>query len=163
MSARGFTLIEVVMAVALFSGIALLALPFLSTDVSRADAGRVAEGIADALREQQFAVMAGAGDARRGVHLQENAYVLFDGATYVPADPDNVTRDLPADVRITDVSLSPGGACALPAGTGNCDVLFVSRKGMPAQSGTITVTGADGNPRTVDVNEAGMINANANE
>jgi len=163
MSARGFTLIEVVMAVALFSGIALLALPFLSTDLARADAGRTAEGIADALREQQFSVMAGDDDLRRGVHFQADAYVLFDGATYAPADPDNIAHDLPDDVRITGVSLSPGGACTLPDGTGNCDVHFSARKGMPTESGTVTVTGDDGNARTVTLNAAGMINANANE
>ncbi len=160
MSRRGFTVLEVMVVVAMIGAVALLAAPFLSSSLSSNDAAQSARVAADALREAQAAVMSGKGAARYGVHFEGTTFVLFQGAAYSPSDANNAVHRLTGLVTVSAVALSPGGACALPAGTGNCDVHFATRRGTPTESGTVTFTGAGGETRTVTINAAGMIDAN---
>lgn len=160
MPRRGFTVLEVMTVIAMIGMLAALASPMLSAGQTRADARRFAVEAVDALREAQASVMSGRNNARFGVHFEGARFTLFEGAAYVVSDPNNVVHDLSGLVSITSVSLSPGGACALPAGTGNCDVHFASRKGAPVESGSVTFTDAEGNVKTVIVNAAGMIDVN---
>lgn len=152
----GFTIIETMLAVTLLAVLSLLVAPLLGDMVTGGDQRRYAAEAVDALREAQASVMSGRNNARFGVHFEGTKFVLFQGASYSPSDPDNVTHELTDDVSVTAVSLTPGGSCALPAGTGNCDVHFASRKGVPTESGTVTFTGADDEAKTVTVNAAGM-------
>lgn len=160
MTSRGFTLIEALVVVAFIGILSALASPLLSSSLTRADASRFAAEAVDALREAQASVMSGKNNARHGVHFEGTKFVMFEGAAYSPADPNNAVHQLSGNVTITAVSLSPGGACTLPAGTGNCDVHFANRKGIATESASITFTGGGGEARTVTVNAAGMIDAN---
>lgn len=160
MTPRGFTVMEVITVVAMIGIVAVVASPMLSAGQTRADANRFATEAMDAIREAQASVMSGKNDARFGVHFEGTQFALFQGAAYAPADPNNVTHQLSGLVSITAVTLSPGGACALPAGTGNCDLHFAGRKGAPTESGTVTFTDAGGNVRNVIVNAVGMVDAN---
>jgi type II secretory pathway pseudopilin PulG len=156
----GFTFMETLIAVAMLSALSLLVAPLMQDSLMHADAGRYADEGVDALREAQAATMSGKNNARYGVHFEGTKFVFFQGATYSGADPNNVEHALTGNVTITAVSLSPGGACTLPAGTGNCDVHFASRKGTPTETGSVTFTGAGGQVETVTVNAAGLIDAN---
>jgi prepilin-type N-terminal cleavage/methylation domain-containing protein len=160
MTRRGFTVMEVLTVVAMIGIVAVVASPLLSAGQVRADARRFATEATDAIREAQASVMSGKNDARFGVHFEGSRFVLFQGATYAPADPNNVVHQLSGLVSITAVSLSPGGACTLPAGTGNCDLHFAGRKGAPTETGSVTFTDAEGNAKTVTVNAAGMVDVN---
>lgn len=158
-SARGFTVVELLIVVAMAGLLSYLAAPFLSTSLSANDAKQSSVSAADALREAQASAMSGHRDSRYGVHFEGTKFVLFRGATYAPADVDNSVHDLTGLVSVSAVSLSPGGSCDLPAGTGNCDVHFENRRGTPSASGTVTFTGAGGETRVVTVNAVGMIDA----
>jgi type II secretory pathway pseudopilin PulG len=149
-----------VVVIAMIGFVAALAAPFLSSTLQSNDAAQSATGAVDALREAQASVMSGKNNARFGVHFEGTAFVLFQGAAYVPADPGNVVHALTGMVSVAAVSLSPGGACALPAGTGNCDIHFANRRGAPTESGSVTFTGAGSQVKTVTINAAGMIEAN---
>lgn len=153
---RGFTMLEALVVVMLMVAVTLFTAPFLSQSVLREDLDSTVAGISDALREAQAAVMSGRGSERYGMHFQGDRYVWFIGASYSVSDPDNVEHELAGRLSISGVSLSPGGACTLPDGTGNCDVLFTDRRGAPATSGSVTVTDGD-QSRTVTINAAGMI------
>lgn len=152
----GFTFLEVMVAVAIMSILSLLVVPLVRDQVTKGDVERFTAEAVDALREAQAGVMSGKFNARYGVHFEATKVVFFQGATYSGADPNNVVHAFTGDTTVTAVTLSPGGACTLPAGTGNCDVHFASRKGVPTESGTVTFTGAGGQTRTVTVNAAGM-------
>jgi hypothetical protein len=117
-------------------------------------------GAVDALREAQSSVMSGKNNAKFGVHFEGGRYTFFQGATYSSSDPENVAHILDANVTVTAVTLSPGGSCTLPAGTGNCDVHFINHFGTPTETGTIVFTGDDGTTKTVTVGAAGMIDMN---
>jgi type II secretory pathway pseudopilin PulG len=156
----GFTVLEVLVVIAMIGAVAVLAVPFLSSGLSSNDASIASAEASDALREAQAAVMSGKENARFGVHFEGSKFVLFKGAAYNGADPDNAAHQLTGRVTATAVTLSPGGACTLPAGTGNCDVHFASRKGIPTETGSITFTGSGGETQTVTINAAGMIDVN---
>ena len=158
-SRRGFSIIEVLMVVAMTGVLSLMVAPYLSDILGRKDIGNYALEAMDSLREAQSSVMSGKNNARYGVHFEGAKFVFFQGATYSPADPNNVEHAFSGFANISAVSLAPGGVCTLPAGTGNCDVHYANHFGTPTESGTIVIT--DGtNPKTVTVGAAGMIDAN---
>jgi prepilin-type N-terminal cleavage/methylation domain-containing protein len=158
--AQGFTLIEAIIVIAMMVIIAVMAAPFLSDVLVRRDAELFAAEASDALREAQSSAMSGRNNARWGVHFEETKFVLFDGGAYNSADPDNIVHALSGQVAITAVTLSPGGACTIATGSGNCDVHFANRRGTPTETGSIVFTGADGTARTVTLNGQGMIDVN---
>jgi prepilin-type N-terminal cleavage/methylation domain-containing protein len=156
MAQPGFSLLETLVAVAMLSALTLLVAPLVSDQLSRGDNQRYAAEAVDALREAQANVMSGKNNARYGVHFESTKFVLFQGSTYSGGDSNNVTHAMTADTTVTAISLSPGGSCTLSTGSGNCDVHFSSRKGVPTESGTITFTTSGSTVRTVTVNAAGM-------
>lgn len=157
---RGFTIVELVIVVAILGIVSLLSLPLLAGDPTRKDVSLYAGEAMDAIREAQFSAMSGKNNARFGVHFETTQFVFFQGAAYSSSDANNVVHALPGRVTVTAVSLSPGGACTVATGTGNCDLHFASRKGIPTETGTITLSGDDGTARTISINAAGMVDVN---
>lgn len=134
-----------------------LATPFLSNTLGvRSLANEAAEAV-DALREAQSAVMSGKNDSRYGVHFQGDRFVLFMGAAYSESEDTNVVHELTPGSEVASVSLTPGGACALPAGTGNCDVHFANHRGTPTETGLVVMQDSGGASKTIDINAVGMI------
>lgn len=159
-SPKGFTLLEALVVIAMMGAIALMTAPFLASSPARKDLELMAAEAVDALREAQSSAMSGRNNARYGVHFEAAKLVIFQGATYAPADPNNLARTFPGTVTITAVTLSPGGACTVSTGGGNCDVHFATHRGTPTESGTVTFTDSAGNVKTVTVNVQGMIESN---
>jgi prepilin-type N-terminal cleavage/methylation domain-containing protein len=158
-SPRGFSIIEVLMVIAMIGILSLTAAPYMSDILGKKNIDNYSLEAMDALREAQSSVMSGKNNARFGVHFEGTKFVLFQGATYSAADPNNVDHVFSGFATVTAVTLSPGGACALPAGTGNCDVHYASHFGTPTESGTVVIT--DGtSPKTVTVGAAGMVDVN---
>lgn len=157
---NGFTLVELMMVIAMIAIIGLLAVPFLASEPTKAYVRNTGLEAMDAMREAQASTMSGKNNARYGVHFEGTKYVLFQGATYVSSDANNVSHALASHITITAVTLSPGGACTLPAGSGNCDVHFASRKGTPTETGSVVFTADDGETKTLSINAVGMIDVN---
>jgi len=155
----GMTVLELLLTVAIMIVVAVMMAPFMSDAVDRRALDRYSAEASDALREAQFSVLSGRYNQKFGVHFQGTSFVFFQGAAYSAGDANNVTHALPGDVTITSVSLS-GGACTLPAGTGNCDVHFPSGRGIPTESGAIVFTGPYSASKTVTVGAAGLIDVN---
>lgn len=151
---------ELMVVIAMTGIVVLMALPFISTAPTKADVRTAAPDAVDALREAQASVMSGKNNARFGVHFEATKIVVFQGATYGAGDANNIVHAFSGRLTVTAVALSPGGACTLPAGTGNCDVHFANHKGTPTESGSVTITGENGDAMTVTVNAAGMIDVN---
>lgn len=146
---RGFTVIEVILVIAIMGFLVVLAAPFLSDTLSRNDLAIASDGAIDALREAQSSSMSGRNTGLFGVHFETAQFVFFEGATYNPSDPNNVTHALGGNVTITTITISGGGS----------DVHFASHKGEPTETGSVTFTDVGGNVKTVTLNAAGLVEA----
>lgn len=144
---KGFTIIEVLVVVALMIAVAGLAAPVFSGSLASRDVDAYSVQAASALREAQSAVMAGRNNARYGVHFETSRFTLFEGATYDVNDANNIATLLPGTVSITAVGITPAGA----------DVHFASHKGTPTETGAIVFTSNTGEVKNVIINAAGMI------
>lgn len=148
-SVRGFTLIEILLVIALVGASLAMASPILADLVQREDLGAETLLVVDALQEAQSAAMTGKGSGRFGVHFETGSVTRFEGASYSPGAPDNFVRDLSDLVSVTDVTVT---------GSGN-DVLFENHRGTPSQTGTVTLTDVGGATRTITIGAAGLIEA----
>lgn len=156
----GLTLIEPVIVVAMLGALMLMSAPYLSDTLARKDRDAFVAEAVDALREAQSSVMSGRNNARYGVHFEAAKFVFFQGAVYNAADPGNVTHALTGRAMVASVTLSPGGACTVSTGAGNCDVHFASHKGAPTESGAVVFSDDAGATKTVAVGAAGMFDVN---
>lgn len=148
-TARGFTLVEVLVVVAMMGILALLSAPILSSNTQRDLLRDAATRVADLLNEARSSATAGRNASPYGVHFETTQAVLFEGATYVPAHPDNLTYAFEGDAAIQTVTITGGGS----------DIHFADHRGIPTESGTIVLADGAGNTRTITVNAAGMITA----
>jgi len=157
MARHGFTLIELIIVLAVFFVLAVMIAPMLVPTLISRDLEASAALATDALRQAQGNIMTGRNFTRWGVHFQADRFVLFSGATYSAGATDNVTTMLNGRVRVSAVTLS-GGSCTVATGVGNCDVHFAQTEGVPTENGTVTFVndGLGSETRTVTVNAAGM-------
>ncbi|MEK9152151.1 MAG: type II secretion system protein [Patescibacteria group bacterium] len=157
---EGFTIIEVLIVIAIMIILALMADPFLSDSLTATFLTTTADQANDALREAQSSAISRKNGGKFGVHFEAAKYVFFEGATYSAVDPNNVEHAFTGQLSISTVSLSPGGACTVATGAGNCDVHFANHRGVPTENGSITFLSADGPTKVLSVNAAGMVDVN---
>ncbi len=148
---HGFTLVELVITLALFGILVLIGIGLSSNTLGRNQTGNVTQDSVTTLRRAQWQSMNGHEDTEWGVHFETDLFVLFKGPTYSALDPDNVVTDLPNDIDIISISLNGGGD----------EVIFNSDFGATDEYGSFIVdhTSSD-KQQTVTVNEAGMIDWN---
>lgn len=156
-AASGFTSLEILIVLAILGIAAAMVIPVADTTLEADDLEIAAVSAADALRTAQSAAMSGRNARRWGVHFQADRFVTFEGGTYGPADPGNEVHELGGRVKVSAVSLTPGGSCNAATGSGNCDVHFTDAGGQPNESGTVTFINDSGETRTVTVNTEGMV------
>lgn len=143
----GFTMVEMLIVIALMGAALTLAAPVLDTLVQNRDLDGQTGLVADSLRQAQTAAMTGLGDGAYGVHFASDGFTYFTGTSYNAADPDNVVHGFSGFVSIIDVTLTDSGT----------DVVYRDHHGVPEESGSITLTEPGGRTTLVVVGEAGLI------
>jgi prepilin-type N-terminal cleavage/methylation domain-containing protein len=147
----GFTLVELVITLAIFGILVLIGIGLSSNTLGRNQTGNVTQDVVTTLRRAQWQSMNGHEDIEWGVHFETDLFVLFKAPTYSVSDPDNVLTNLPNDVEITSITLTGGGS----------DVIFIDKFGSTIEDGSIVIENINSNElRTVTVNAAGMIDWN---
>jgi len=144
---RGFSLLEVLLVIALTAAMAALSAPFLASSFSKNELAAASDQVVDALAEARSAAMHGRSGGKYGVHFETDRFVYFEGETYSAIDPDNTEHLLSGLVSVTDISISGGGS----------DIHFRSASGSSVETGSVQLTDSAGLTRTVSVNEAGLI------
>lgn len=149
----GFSLVEMLIVLALFVGILGLSVPFLRTFQTFQLLNDASEQITQDLRRAQTLAVAGvgtdgAGNRNHGVHFDISAdqWTLFTGPTYVIGDPDNEAHTLSPAVDLASVALAGGGS----------SVIFTERAGRTTTTGTIVLQ-SSGRQATITVNAAGRV------
>jgi len=126
---NGFTLVELITVIAIISVLMTIGVPSYRTYQKRIELDQQAEQIISILRQAQNQSVTSFHNQNFGVHFEEDRFILFEGEIYSPADPDNITYNLPSTLQIYDINLAGGGT----------DVIFSKLRGVTEQEGSLKV------------------------
>lgn len=138
----GFTLIEIMLVVALMVAIGGISVPVYQTFQVKNDADVAAYTIAQTLRRAQALSQSGTGDSAWGVHIQNGGAILFKGISFAG-------RDLAYD-EVSEISSS-----IIPSGIS--DIAFSKLIGEPQTTGSIILTTSNNDIKTITINAKGII------
>lgn len=139
---RGFTLIEMVMTIAMVAVLAAISLPVYRQFQVQNDVDVAAITTTQSLRRAQLLAQAGEGDSEWGVRVDAASITVFKGATYAGRDA------LQDEVFSYPSTISRSGVQ---------EVVFSRIVGEPSTTGTITFTSVEGDARSVTINAKGMV------
>lgn len=138
---QGFTLLELLLSVAIISLIAGFSLPVYRTLLSKNDLDISATVTASSLRRAQNLSQGVDGDITWGVKAQNGSIVIFKGTSFASRDTNfDETFDVPT-------SISVGGAT---------EIIFSKLTGLPQTTGTFNLS-TESDSRTVTINAKGMV------
>ena len=137
----GFTLLEMLISLAIIASLSALSFPFISSFQKRNDLEVATNTAVQTIRRAQSLSMASEGDSTWGLSVISGDIVLYKGANYA-------ARDTTYDEKY---SISTGIAA-----TGVTDVSFAKLTGVPSATGTLTLTGGD--TKVITINGKGVVN-----
>ncbi len=137
----GFTLLELLLSVAIIGIFAGLSLPVYRTLLSKNDLDIATVTTAQTLRRAQIQSLAVDGDTTWGMKVQSGSIVLFKGASYPARD---TVYDESFDIPTT---ISPSGTT---------EYVFSKLTGLPQSAGSVNLSTENDN-RSVTINEKGTI------
>lgn len=146
-SSRGFTFVEILVAVAIISLIALVSMTAFR-NVYRSSSERIAAlEVKDALKEARNKTLSAQNDTVYGVRVGTSSVTRFTGASYDPVATSNV------------VYFFEGGALATGTLVQNgVDIVFARLTGEPSATGMIYITDIDNmSTATVTISATGLI------
>jgi prepilin-type N-terminal cleavage/methylation domain-containing protein len=137
----GFTLLELLLSVALIGALAGLSLPVYRTLMMKNDLDIAAVTLAQSFRRAQTLSQSVDGDITWGVKAQSGSIVLFKGSSYSTRDSSyDETFDVPTTISIG----------------GTSEFIFAKLTGLPQTTGSVNLsTESDG--RSVSINEKGTV------
>jgi prepilin-type N-terminal cleavage/methylation domain-containing protein len=139
---RGFTLVEVLLSVAIISVLAGMSLPVYQSFNNRNELDITTQSLANALRRAQLYSRGSQNDSPWGVEIQSGAITLFKGSVFASRDTAyDEAIVVPANVTIS----------------GDGEVLFAKLSGAPDATGSMTLTSINNDIRTVTINAKGMV------
>ena len=139
---KGFTLLEVLLSIALVGVLAGISMPVLVTLQTKNDLAVAAATIAQSFRRAQVLSLAVDGDTAWGVEVQSGSIVVFKGTSYAARDASyDEIFDLPT-------SITPSGVS---------EIVFAKMTGNPQTTGTVTLTTTNSGTSTITVNGKGVI------
>jgi prepilin-type N-terminal cleavage/methylation domain-containing protein len=136
---RGFTLIEILVSIAIMAVLAAIVAVSISIFVLRANGAAAALDLIQFLDETRTLATDSFNDTAYGVHLATTSATRFTGSSYTAGAPTNVVLSLASNVSIINIALSGGGA----------DVVFNKLTGTTTKPGTFTVR-EEGTSSTTD-------------
>lgn len=147
-SQKGFTLIELIVVLAIFSIILGIITINLFRTHEQTTLGTTVELLITDLKQQQIKSMSGDTDITtiakpHGIYFTSTSYTLFTGDTYTANNPTNTVIELPPTVTITTLpSTNP--------------IIFAHASGT-LTSATSFVIGGSSDQQTVHLNTLGVI------
>jgi len=139
---QGFSLIEMLLSIALIGVLAGLSVPVYSGYVGHNDVHIAAQTVTQAYRHAQQYARSGEGDSEWGVRVVNGSVTVFKGGSYA-------TRDTAYDEEFV---LSQGMSVS---GIEEC--VFTKMTGNPTVTGEVFLSSNAGISRVISVNEKGMV------
>lgn len=138
---RGFTLLELLLSVAVISTLAGLSLPVYRTLLQKNDLDIAVVSVAQSLRRSQMLSQAVDGDTTWGVKAQSGSIVMFKGVSFAARDANfDETFDVPSTISMSGVT----------------EIIFAKFTGFPQTTGVINLS-TEIDSRTVSINEKGTV------
>ncbi len=146
---KGFTLIEIIVVVAIFLILGALAVPELRYFQAQTTLNDDAKAIINILRLSQNKTLASEGATNYGVHFENKSYVLFAGSTYSATATTNVLYNLSPKIEIYEINFNGDGQ----------EIVFNRITGTTSQYGAVKLrlTDSPGQTKTISVDETGQI------
>lgn len=139
---KGFTLLEVLLSIAVVAVLAGFSLPIFRTMLTKNDLDVATVTVAQTLRRTQILSQAVDGDTSWGIKVQSGTITLFRGTSYGTRDSSfDETFDLPTSIN--------------PSGT--TEIVYAKFTGLPQTTGSIIFSTAN-DTKTISVNEKGTVN-----
>lgn len=139
---QGFTLLEVLLSVAVIALIAGIGIPVYQSFQNRNDLDIAAITFAQTLRRAQTLAEAVDGDTSWGVFAQSGTITLFKGASYASRD-----------TQFDEVFTMPSTIAV----SGTQEYVFAKFTGLPGAAGSLTLTSINNETRTITTNAKGMV------
>lgn len=140
--AAGFTLIEMLLSVAVLSLILGMSMPLYESFTTRNDLDIATQNVANSLRRAAAYCRGGNNDSQWGVEVQSGSITVFSGSSYAGRNTNfDETTSVPTNIAITG---------------GTVEVDFAKLTGLPTSTPSITLTNAT-ETRTVTINVKGVV------
>lgn len=140
---NGFTLIEVLLSLALISLIAGTGVPIFQSFQNRNELDVATMTFAQGLRRAQILSQASHGDTSWGVYVQSGDITLFKGLSYAGRDS-----------SFDEVFIVPASIVA----SGTQEYIFSRFTGLPQNVGSLSFTSPNNETKTITINEKGTVN-----
>jgi len=138
----GFTLIEIMLSLAIISLIAATGIPIFQSFQNRNELDIATVTFAQSLRRAQILSRASDGDTSWGMYVQPGDITLFKGLSYVGRDN---TFDEVFTIPISIVA------------SGTQEYVFSRFTGLPQSVGSLTFTSVNNETRIITINTKGTI------
>lgn len=138
---RGFTLIEVMLTMALFSVVALFASPFYGNFIFSEEVPVVSDELRGSFAKAQLSSMTGKNDSPFGVAVHDGKIILFQGDSFLSRDQNQ------DEVFVIHPRVSVSGVS---------EVVFAPITGRPDSQPTITISG-NGKSEVWTMNREGVL------
>lgn len=139
---RGFTILEVLLAVAIIALIAGIGIPVYLSYQSTNDLNTAVFSVVESLRRAQLLSRGVENDSNWGIYIQPGKVFLFRGDSFAGR---NEAYDEIFDIA-PNISVS-----------GLQEVVFSKLYGYPQTSGTITLSSATNQTKNIVINKKGMV------
>lgn len=139
---NAFTLVEILLIMALIALIAAFSVPLFNTFQTGSDIKVAADIVAQSLKRAESLAESGENDSNWGVHIATGTITVFNGNTYA-------TRDTTFDDLFTistDITA-----------TGLTDIVYTKFTGEPQSTGNIVLTADSGEVWTINLNSKGTV------
>jgi prepilin-type N-terminal cleavage/methylation domain-containing protein len=139
---KGFTIVELLLTVAMIAIITGMAIPLYSISQSKDDLETESSMIAGAVRSARIFSTSGKENSEWGFHVETGKLIIFKGTSYS-------SRDISFDEE-----LQIGESIVF---SGLNDVYFTKLYGIPNTTGSLVLTIPDGSTKNIEINGQGTI------
>jgi prepilin-type N-terminal cleavage/methylation domain-containing protein len=143
----GFTLVELLIVIAITLIIGVASIPIYGNLQVSGQLNENSSQIIQTIRTAQSRSIARVNGAQHGIQFGNTNYTLYQGASYATRDT-NLDRTVSLDTALA-ISTSLSG--------GSTDINFSKGFGVPSATGTVTLSHDVGGPRTITINDVGMV------